>query len=86
MLARPEEDALAALEALADAWVRRPEPVSCTRAAGAADGDELNVDTLTAVIGALLPDDAIVVDEAVTASFLFQDRTAGAPASTTTCS
>jgi acetolactate synthase-1/2/3 large subunit len=40
---------------------------------------ELNVDTLTAAVGALLPEGAVVVDESVTASALFAERTAGAP-------
>ena len=41
-------------------------------------GGALNVDNLSAVVGALLPDDAVVVDEAVTASVLFVERTAAA--------
>ena len=41
-------------------------------------GGALNLDNLTAVVGALLPAGAVVVDEAVTASAFFQDRTAGA--------
>jgi acetolactate synthase-1/2/3 large subunit len=41
-------------------------------------GGALNVDNLSAIVGALLPDDAVVVDEAVTASILFVERTAGA--------
>ena len=41
-------------------------------------GGSLDVDKLSAVVGALLPDGAIVVDEAVTASIVFVERTAGA--------
>ena len=80
MLASPGEDALGALEALADAvgapaaglGRRRSSASRCRPAARS------NVDTLSAVVGALLPDDAVVVDEAVTASVLFVERTAGA--------
>jgi acetolactate synthase-1/2/3 large subunit len=80
VLASPEEDALAGLEALAAA-------VGASGfAPGEADlervslptGGALNVDTLSAVVGALLPDGAVVVDEAVTASVAFVERTAGA--------
>ena len=42
------------------------------------DGGALDLQTLPAVIGALLPDDAIVVDEAVTASVFIQEATMGA--------
>ena len=78
VLASAEEDALSALEALADLVGADPDPVpSLDRPSLPADG-KLDLDNLTAAVGALLPDDAIVVDEAVTASFLFQDRTAGA--------
>ena len=78
-LASPGEDALAALSALADA-VGAPPSVSVPaleRVALPTDG-ALNVDNLSAIVGALLPDDAVVVDEAVTASTLFVERTAGA--------
>ena len=80
VLAGPEEDAVAALEALADA-VGAPASVSvaafgarrrCRRAARS------TCRPLPPSIGALLPDDAIVVDEAVTASVFIQDATMGA--------
>jgi acetolactate synthase-1/2/3 large subunit len=78
-LAAPGEDALGALDALASE-VSAPafvplEPLE--RVALPADGP-LDVVKLSAVVGALLPDDAVVVDEAVTASVLFVETTAGA--------
>jgi acetolactate synthase-1/2/3 large subunit len=78
-LATPGEDALGALAELADA-VGAPSSVAVSpleRVALPSDG-ALNVDNLSAAVGALLPDDAVVVDEAVTASVLFVERTAGA--------
>jgi acetolactate synthase-1/2/3 large subunit len=78
-LASPGEDALTALAELAEA-VGAPASVSVSALERVAlpSGGALNVDTLSAVVGALLPDDAVVVDEAVTASVLFVERTAGA--------
>jgi len=79
-LATPEEDAIAALEALADALgapsrAPAPEPVARSQVPAGA----LDPMTLAATVGALLPEGAIVVDEAVTAAFLLFDATAGAP-------
>jgi acetolactate synthase-1/2/3 large subunit len=80
VLASPEEDALSALEALAaavgaDAY--EPAIADLERVA-LPTGGALDVDKLSAVVGALLPDGAIVVDESVTASVAFVERTAGA--------
>ncbi|HEX6025864.1 MAG TPA: acetolactate synthase large subunit [Solirubrobacter sp.] len=79
VLARPEEDAVAALEALADA-VNAPSSIKVEpleRVALPTSG-ALDLQTLPAVIGALLPDDAVVVDEAVTASVFIQQTTMAA--------
>ena len=79
-LASAEEDVLAALEALASAVgapAAAPAVSACERVA-LPTGGSLDIDTLSAVVGALLPDDAVVVDEAVTASVAFVERTAGA--------
>ena len=78
-LASPGEDALGALEALA-AEVGAPASVAVDGLERVAlpTGGMLNVDNLSAIVGALLPDDAVVVDEAVTASVLFVERTASA--------
>jgi acetolactate synthase-1/2/3 large subunit len=79
-LAVPGEDALAALEALADAL----DAPSDVPAVGPLSRPEIpdgpiDVATFAAAIGATLPEGAIVVDEAVTASFMLPDATAGAP-------
>ena len=80
-LATAEEDVVAALEALASA-VGAPavapavEPVE--RVALPTGGGSLDLGSLTAIVGALLPDDAVVVDEAVTASVFLVEATAGA--------
>jgi acetolactate synthase-1/2/3 large subunit len=79
VLAGPEEDAVAALEALADALgAPAAEPVPALERPAAADGP-LDLERLTMAVGAWLPEGAIVVDESVTASAFFQQRTLGAP-------
>ncbi|HZT88822.1 MAG TPA: acetolactate synthase large subunit [Stellaceae bacterium] len=67
VLARPEEDAVAALEALADEVGARgtPAPVVNEKPAGPATG-RITSEALGASLGALLPENAIVADEAVT--------------------
>ena len=80
VLATPDEDAVSALESLADALgapAEPPSPAPLERPA-LPDGGALDVWKLVSAVGALLPDDAIVVDEAVTASLFFQQQTAGA--------
>jgi acetolactate synthase-1/2/3 large subunit len=79
-LATPEEDAVAALEALADALgapADAPAPPAAARPEP--PNGALDPMTLAAAVGALLPEGAIVVDEAVTAAFGLFDATAGAP-------
>ena len=78
-LASAEEDVLAALEALAEA-VGAPAsaPGSPLERVALPTGGALTLETLPAIVGALLPDDAVVVDEAVTASVFFVEQTAGA--------
>jgi acetolactate synthase-1/2/3 large subunit len=79
VLAGPDEDAVAALEALADALdAPAAPPVEPVERAALPDGGSLDVWKLVSAVGALLPDGAIVVDEAVTASLFFQMATAGA--------
>ena len=78
-LASPGEDALGALEALAaEVGAASSVAVPALERVALPTGGALNVDNLSAIVGALLPDDAVVVDEAVTASVLFVERTAGA--------
>jgi acetolactate synthase-1/2/3 large subunit len=67
VLARPDEDLIAALEMLEEAVGARdtPAPVVNDPRPGPATG-AINSDALGASIGALLPENAIVADEAVT--------------------
>src|SRR5262249_20068008 len=79
-LATPEEDAVAALEALADALgadAEAPAPEPGERPV--APAGPIDVSSFAAVVGATLPEGAIVVDEAVTSSWLLPDATLGAP-------
>jgi acetolactate synthase I/II/III large subunit len=67
VLARPEEDAIGALAALADELGARstPAPVTADPRPALADG-AITPDALGASLAALLPENAVVVDEAVT--------------------
>ena len=79
VLAGPEEDAVVALEALADALgAPAADPVPPLERPAAADGP-LDLEKLTMAVGAWLPEGAIVVDESVTAAAFFQQRSLGAP-------
>ncbi len=78
VLAGPEEDSVGALEALADVLGGTAPEVAPLDRVALPDGGALDLQTLPAVIGALLPDDAIVVDEAITASVFIQEATRGA--------
>ena len=72
--------AAAALEALADRLA--PNTVACPAPAArpALPSGSLTMQTSADVIGALLPERAIVVDESNTSGFLLPQATAGAPA------
>jgi acetolactate synthase-1/2/3 large subunit len=66
VLARPEEDQIAALEALADELdVRQSAPVLAPRVALQPATGAVTGEALGASLGALLPENAIVVDESV---------------------
>jgi acetolactate synthase-1/2/3 large subunit len=78
VLATAEEDAVGALEAVAELVGGEPEPVEPLARPELPTGGALDVVNLSAVVGALLPENAVVVDEAVTASAIFQESTAGA--------
>jgi len=80
VLAGPEEDAVAALEALADLLGGAAPSIEPLERVALPTSGALDLQTLPAVIGALLPDDAIVVDEAITASVFIQEATKGAGA------
>ncbi len=79
-LADHDEDGVAALIALADALdapneITVQEPVAGTLPEGVLDGT-----TTAQVIGMLIPEEAIVVDEAITSSLMLPFTTNGAPA------
>ena len=67
LLSRPDEDSIGALEALAEAVgaMRSPAPVVNDKPAGPGTG-AITSEALGASLGALLPENAIVADEAVT--------------------
>jgi acetolactate synthase-1/2/3 large subunit len=67
VLSRPEEDALAALEALADALgARATAPKYQVREKSAAPSGAVTLPGIGGVIAALLPENVIVVDESIT--------------------
>src|SRR5215203_860846 len=79
-LAGPAEDVVGALEALAEelgaqgtaAALQSHEPPSLPEGA-------LTPESAAAAVGALLPEDSVVVDESITASAAFFSKTRGAP-------
>ena len=72
--------AAAALESLADKLAPDTVAATASTARPQMPGGELTVQTSAEVIGALLPERAIVVDESNTSGFLLPAATAGAPA------
>lgn len=72
--------AAGALEDLAQTLAPGTTAVTATLSRPALPSGPLNVQTTAEVIGALLPDRAIVVDESNTSGFLLPAATAGAPA------
>jgi acetolactate synthase-1/2/3 large subunit len=79
VLAAPGEDGVAALEALADRVADGAEPQLLEAARPELPTGALTPRTLSAVVGALLPEDAIVVDEALTSGIGLAELTSGAP-------
>ena len=79
-LSAPDQDATAALSSLADALGAPPRPGRLT-AAGRPDRPTgmLTAETLALAVGALLPERAIVVDEANTGGLFLPGATVGAP-------
>ena len=69
-----------ALAALADRWATDVAAPVAPASRPPMPSGALTVQTSAAVIGALLPEHAIVVDESNTSGFLLADATAGAPA------
>ena len=79
-LATPEEDVVRALEALADELDAQVAavPVQAHETPAPPEG-AVTPDAVATAVGALLPEGAIVVDEAITASPAFLSTTRGAP-------
>src|SRR5215213_4782288 len=77
-LAGPREDAAAALEALADELGAPGEPPVAPAGVGEPPTGVLDAAAIGAALAAALPEGAIVVDEAVTASVPIVQATAGA--------
>ena len=79
-LAATGDDVVAALVRLADQVAAGVEPVVAAANRPALPSGPLTAQNWPDVIGALLPDDAVVVDEANTSGLLLPAATAGAPA------
>lgn len=79
-LASPAEDAVAALDTLADDLAPGVAPVLAEPHRPALPSGELTVQNWVEVVGALLPEHAVVVDETNTSGLLLAAATAGAPA------
>jgi acetolactate synthase-1/2/3 large subunit len=73
------DDVSDALDRLVDAVAPRAEPTSTPAARPPVPGGALTGETLAGAVGALLPEGAIVVDEANTAGLWLAGATAGAP-------
>jgi acetolactate synthase-1/2/3 large subunit len=78
-LAELEQDVVGALEALADEVADGVEPVLQELARPALPSGPLTAQNWVEVIGALLPENAIISDEANTSGLLLPGATAGAP-------
>ena len=81
-LAVPEEDAAAALEALADLLGAARDTPAPTSTRPPLPTGKLDATTIGAAIAALMPDNSIVMDEAATTGLPFFGLSAGAPAHT----
>ncbi len=79
VLAAPGDDAAGALKALADLVGGTQDPVLQAATRPARPNGVLNGETVAAALGALLPEGAIVVDEANTSGLWASGATAGAP-------
>jgi acetolactate synthase I/II/III large subunit len=79
VLSAPGEDAVAALRALAEKAAPDAEPELLAAARPELPTGPLDPRSMAAVIGALLPERAIVVDEALTSGVGLAELTSGAP-------
>jgi len=78
-LARPGEDVASGLDSLADLVAAGVSPTSSTVVRPILPDGDLTPQAAAAVIGALLPENAIVCDEANTSGLRFPNATIGAP-------
>jgi acetolactate synthase-1/2/3 large subunit len=79
VLSQPGEDGVAALRSLADLAAPDAKPDLLEASRPELPAGELTPRLMAAVIGALLPEDAIVVDEALTSGVGLMELTSGAP-------
>jgi acetolactate synthase-1/2/3 large subunit len=79
VLAEPGDDVAAALTALADAAAPDAKPLPAEAQRPAVPEGDLTGESAAAVIGALLPEGAVVCDEANTSGLWLPGTTAGAP-------
>ncbi|MBM7807641.1 acetolactate synthase-1/2/3 large subunit [Geodermatophilus bullaregiensis] len=79
VLSRPGEDGVAALEALATAVAADAEPQLLEASRPELPTGRLTPRAVSAVVGALLPERAVVVDEAITSGVGIAELTSGAP-------
>ena len=77
-IATPAEDVVGALEALAEELGAAQAPPLQALETSPPGGGRVNFDTAAAAVAALLPEDAIVVDEALTGAAAFLSGTRGA--------
>ncbi|TKJ34210.1 acetolactate synthase large subunit [Blastococcus sp. CCUG 61487] len=79
VLSAPGEDGVAALEALAELAAPGAEPQVTERETPELPSGPLNPRSMAAVVGALLPENAIVVDEALTSGAGLTEMTSAGP-------
>ncbi|TFV68213.1 UNVERIFIED_ORG: acetolactate synthase large subunit [Bacillus sp. AZ43] len=79
VLSEPGEDGVAAMRALAEAVAPDAEPAVAEYERPELPSGPLDPRTMAAVIGALLPEDAIVVDEALTSGVGLTEMTSAGP-------
>jgi acetolactate synthase-1/2/3 large subunit len=80
VLATGRDDAAGALDHLADLVAADVEPVPAAASRAERPTGALSAESIAAAVGALLPEGAIVVDEAATSGIWSMGATAGAPA------
>ena len=79
VLSQPGEDAVAALQALAELAAPGAQPTLLEASRPELPTGPLTPRTISAVLGALMPENAIIVDEALTSGVGLNELTSGAP-------